>query len=861
MSKMQRHWLLAMIAALVVLGHGVAWAGPRDKGSRVSPDLARLYEEREATRDWSGAGPFVSSNRLARVLDERVVIDAVANGDPGALRASLAALGMQNIAVFGRVVSGQLPIAAVPSLHGISHLRFARPAYSSQRVGAVTSQGDQAQRSDVARATYSTTGSGVKVGALSDSYDCLGGAAQDVSTGDLPSNVQVLQDSCSNSDEGRAMLQIVYDVAPGSSLAFATADGGQANFANNIINLWNAGSRVIVDDVIYFAEPMFQDGIIAQAIDLVKAAGGAVFSAAGNDARGSYESAFRAGDTFTDGQFTSTGGQAPHFYGGVAHNFAPSGTPNHFQSITIPAGQTLLVSFQWDSPFLSAGGASSINDLDIYVLNESNQVVGGEALNNVGGDAVEVFGFTNFGPTANFKVMIIWCRPENFPDCTGPQPGYVKYVYFRPTLNGITINEFDTKSATSYGHSNAAGAIAVGAADYVDTPAFGVNPPRLEDFSSAGGTPILFDKQGNRLSVPIVRRKPEITAPDGGDTTFFGSDTGDSGGFPNFFGTSAAAPHAAGVAALMISKYPDLTQAEVSAALAATAINMGPSPLVAGGSITQSAPTDFNFDSGYGLIQADAALGLLATRGFGVAAVLPTSRAVQVGTTATVFATVINVGTVAAQHVSIQLANELPGTLTFQTADAGNNLTGTPNTPATIQPGQSQNFVIAFTPSAPFNPTNLQFIIAGGNLRPVTPVTGLNTWQLMASVNPTPDVIALAATVTPGLIVDIPGVNGTGVFAIATSNVGAAGNITVSGNAGGLPLNVFVCRSDVGPCTPAPSVTLDIAAGGSPTFSFFVQGQGSVVPFDPANNRVFAIVTHTATGNVVGQTSVAARTQ
>jgi len=252
---------------------------------------------------------------------------------------------------------------------------------------------------------------------------------------------------------------------------------------------------------------------------------------------------------------------------------------------------------------------------------------------------------------------------------------------------------------------------------------------------------------------------------------------------------------------------------------------------------------------------------LLTTRVAAVAATLPTSRAVQVGHTATGFMTVINAGVVAAQFVSIQLAANLPGTFVYQTADANNNLTGTPNAPVTIQPGQAQNFVIAFTPSAPFNPTIVTFIIAGANLRPVTPVTGLNSWRLLASVIPEPDIITLPATLTPGLIVDLGGVNGVGAFAVATSNVGAAGNVTVSANTNGLPVTVTVCRTDVGTCVPAPSVTFSIGAGATPTFSFFVQGHGVPVPFDPANNRIFPFFLNTATGHIVGETSVAVRTQ
>ena len=91
-----------------------------------------------------------------------------------------------------------------------------------------TSQGDHALRADVARSTFGLDGSGVKVGVLSNSYNCQGGADADKASGDLPASVEVIQDEtdlgcASGTDEGRAMLQIVHDVAPGADLAFATA--------------------------------------------------------------------------------------------------------------------------------------------------------------------------------------------------------------------------------------------------------------------------------------------------------------------------------------------------------------------------------------------------------------------------------------------------------------------------------------------------------------------------------------------------------------------------------------------------------------------------------------------------------------
>src|SRR5207249_4167979 len=126
--------------------------------------------------------------------------------------------------------------------------RFAQPAYSATNAGRVTSQGDRAMRADIARATVGVTGAGVTVGVLSDSFNCRGGAATDVATGDLsPVTVLLEEPGCgSGTDEGRAMLQIVHDVAPSADLAFATAFAGVASFAANIRALATAGARLVL---------------------------------------------------------------------------------------------------------------------------------------------------------------------------------------------------------------------------------------------------------------------------------------------------------------------------------------------------------------------------------------------------------------------------------------------------------------------------------------------------------------------------------------------------------------------------------------------------------------------------------------
>ena len=340
--------------------------------------------------------------------------------------------------------------------------------------------------------------------------------------------------------------------APGVNIDFATADGGQSTFANNIIALKNAGAKVIADDVSYFAEPMFADGVIAQAVNTVAAAGVSYFSAAGNGGQQGYDAPFRPGINRASGSIS--GG----FLGGLTHDFDPGPGVDDMQQFTLPAGGIIELSFQWDQPYASIpGSAGSASDMDAYILNSAGtSVVARSVTRNVGGDPVEVLAYkNNTGSSKTLQLMLTLY--------TGAQPGEMKYVDFG---GQAVFSEYTTNSGTIFGHANAAGAAAVAAAPWYYTPAFGVSPPVVESYSSRGPTNILFDATGTRLAAAVVRQKPDFTAPDGGNTTFFYSDSGsDADSYPNFFGTSAAAPAAAAAAALMLQANPSLTPAQVIA--------------------------------------------------------------------------------------------------------------------------------------------------------------------------------------------------------------------------------------------------------------------------------------------------------
>ncbi|KYC40660.1 peptidase S8 [Scytonema hofmannii PCC 7110] len=553
--------------------------------AKVGGDLASLYTAYESALQKADGVTFQLPDSLLQLHNNHVAINAVASGSTNALLKNLEQLGLHKTSTRGSIVSGMLPIEAIDNMANLNSLQFARPAYQPlANVGLTTSQGDIAMKADVARSIFNVDGTGVTVGVLSNSFDNLGGAAADVASGDLPSGINVLKDLPSGgNDEGRATMQVIHDVAPGANLAFHTAFVSEADFANGILRLANeAGANVIVDNVIYFAEPMFQDGIIAQAVDSVVAQGVSYFSSAGNYGRDAYESAF------------NPSGLSDPILRGELHDFDPGSGVDVLQSITVPEGTRFRISFQWDSPFFSVspGSGGSPNDLNVLLFDSTGtNVLSFSADNNIGADAIEVFTFVNDGSfgTDQFNLAIS--------HSAGPYANLMKYVAL--TFLG-TINEFNTDSGALYGHPNAAGAEAVVAAPYYLTPEFGTSPAVLDPFSSAGSTPILFDTSGNRLANPEIRLKPDIVAPTGVNTTFFfaGVDP-DNDGLPNFFGTSAAAPHAAAVAALMLQAAPDTSPSKIYSLLESTALDMR--------------TLGFDFDSGYGFIQADRAVAALVS--------------------------------------------------------------------------------------------------------------------------------------------------------------------------------------------------------------------------------------------------------
>lgn len=586
--------------------------------SRVDPALRQAYAAAQ-------------TNAVGRSATGYVTVDAVATtaADAQTLETALIALGFESSGEFGSIVSGSLPVsaigeaAALPSLRALLASQYLvhradgsevlAPLVSQRsRVGAVDGEAGLALRAVEARRAFDVDGSGILIGMMSDSYNALGTAAADVATGDLPADVIVLDDLTAGSDEGRAMMQLAFDVAPGVDFAFHTAFGGINRFAQGIVDLFDAGSDIIVDDVSSSIEPFFQDGRIAQAVDYVVAQGVPYFSSAGNDSFASYEGDFSDSnlDFVLDGD---------NF--GDLHDFDLGVDVDAFQNVVLPAGGTLRFVFGYDEPsiiasgidgsdvFVGAPNQAPTSDYDVFVLNAPNATA----------DSSNVLAASTFN---NPAVAVPYEFVEYSNQTGAAQTVYVAFVKFDGADRRLKYRNFGgTRSAleqaeyngaaTVFGHSNAAGAFATGAAAYFNTAAFNsfvasiqddIGPAIANGFTSYGGLAVRLDIDGNRIA-PDDRMKPDAVASDGDNNTFFGGDF-EPDGNPNFFGTSAAAPNASAVAALMLDATDSsLSPQEVYDNLRNTAADLRPNSRFNIGS-----GPGYDLRTGFGFIVADQAL-------------------------------------------------------------------------------------------------------------------------------------------------------------------------------------------------------------------------------------------------------------
>lgn len=487
-------------------------------------------------------------------------------------------------------------LSSIPRVVSVTEILAPIAAASTCPSGVAVSEGDVQLRAAEARSTFGVDGSGVEVGILSDSFDqdkaAETSATDDVKSGDLPGTfntctgqstpVDVLEDfnDPEAADEGRAMAQIVHDLAPGASLSFATAFTGLTAFAGNIEDLAAAGADVIVDDVSYFEEPFFQEGPVGVAVSNVTAAGVSYFSSAANnnlisegkdiasweaqqyrDSSGCPESVVALSEFFEE---EGESGLNP------AHcmDFNPGPEVDRTFRLTVSKGATLVVDLQWAEPW---NGVNT--DLDAFLLGPEGLPIAASLDDNVFGTPrpFELLAWENetLGPA---KVQLVINRYN------GASPR-LKFALLQ-NGGGVSSTEYqssqggDVMGPTIFGHNGAEDATSVGAIRYNATEApeaFSSRGPVTHYFEPANGV----SPAGPLASAKVIS-KPDVTATDCGATTFFASFVSAESTW-RFCGTSAAAPHVAAVAALMLQEEPLASPDQIRAALWESATPIGSS--------------------------------------------------------------------------------------------------------------------------------------------------------------------------------------------------------------------------------------------------------------------------------------------
>jgi subtilisin family serine protease len=407
------------------------------------------------------------------------------------------------------MVYAAMPLDAMEAVAALPFVRWiGLPAYSVRRIGSVTSAGDAVMRADLVRTTLGVTGQGVKVGIIADS---LLDPATSINSGDLPANLTIVngQDGSTDPDaldEGRALAEIIYDLAPGVSLLFRTGFPTSVDFIAAVRELTAAGAHVIVDDLGFFNEPVFEEGPVAQAVRQAIQQGVVFVSAAGNDAQRHYQ-----------GLFTEFGPND----GDPSLNLHDFGGGDTRLDVRIAPNAVVLIFMQWANPF---DGSANTADYDLLLVDAAGNTlaISNDDQVNTQGLPLEVIVFTN--TTAQpLTVGVVVNRVSGLA---------LPFSLNFNTFGRVTVLKHNVASGSIFGHPCVRDVIAVGAVNVQDG-----GFDTLEDFSAQGPCELFFPTHE-------LRAKPDVAAADGVSTSL--------PDFTPFFGTSAAAPHVAAVAALLI---------------------------------------------------------------------------------------------------------------------------------------------------------------------------------------------------------------------------------------------------------------------------------------------------------------------
>jgi hypothetical protein len=576
---------------------------------QLAGGLASLRAGTESPSDGRETVDVTARDGLSLVPDVRRLGAEVLFADALMLRLKVDLDALEAIADLPGVVfvgRPQLPYtqSVAPRLAGA--LRSAQP----RAVADVTSQGDAAHKAATARAAYGVNGAGIKIGVISSGVDGLADAQAAGALGP----VTVLPGQAGEGNEGTAMLEIVHDLAPGAQLYYATAFPSATQFAANIRALAAAGCQIIVDDVGYTNETPFQDGqtasvvstgnagVIAQAVKDVAAAGVLYFSSSANSGGVDYGTSGTWEGDFKNSGFTFNGGRGRT---GIAHQFGVyAGLPFPANYLNSPGS---FVALFWADPL---GG--SRNDYDLYLLDGLTGAVKDASTNTQNGTQ-DPFEVVSKGIAAGDEIVVVKYSGSDRYLHVDTGRGV---LYFATA--GSTHGHAATSAPTSFG-------VAAAPAHEADASRPGCIAPlgpypnpftistRVECFSSDGNRRIFFNGDGSPITANNfleatnggrVLLKPDLTAADGVAVSGAGYDATKplNNVKAPFFGTSAAAPHAAAIAALVWSRNLAQTATAVKTALVTGALDI------------MGAGRDRS--SGVGIIMADAA----------VAAVVPGPR-------------------------------------------------------------------------------------------------------------------------------------------------------------------------------------------------------------------------------------------